>query len=75
VIRRCLLHVLPSGLMRIRHYGVLASRCRAKRVEEIRVDIAALGHRRKHSVGRRVAAGVLCALPHGASAASPSPPQ
>jgi Putative transposase/Transposase zinc-binding domain len=27
-IRRYLLHVLPRGLMRIRHYGVLGNRCR-----------------------------------------------
>ena len=27
-IRRFLLHVLPSGFMRIRHYGFLANRCR-----------------------------------------------
>ncbi len=26
-IRRHLLHVLPKGLMRIRHYGLLANRC------------------------------------------------
>jgi len=29
LIQRFLLHVLPSGLMRIRHYGVLANRCKA----------------------------------------------
>jgi hypothetical protein len=28
-IQRFLLHVLPSGFMRIRHYGVLANRCKA----------------------------------------------
>lgn len=27
-IRRFLLHVLPKGLMRIRHYGWMANRCR-----------------------------------------------
>jgi Putative transposase len=27
-IRRFLLHVLPRGLMRIRHYGILGNRCR-----------------------------------------------
>jgi len=41
LIRRSLLHVLPPGFMRIRHYGFLANRCRAKRVEQIREDIAA----------------------------------
>ena len=36
LIRRFLLHVLPKGLMRIRHYGFLANRCRAERVRQIR---------------------------------------
>ncbi len=35
-IRRYLLHVLPKGLMRIRHYGFLANRCREKLLREIR---------------------------------------
>jgi hypothetical protein len=28
LIRRFLLHVLPKGLMPVRHYGLLANRCR-----------------------------------------------
>ncbi|WP_275099488.1 IS91 family transposase [Sedimenticola hydrogenitrophicus] len=39
-IRRFLLHVLPQGLMRIRHFGYLANCCRAKRLAQIRVAIA-----------------------------------
>jgi hypothetical protein len=35
-IRRYLLHVLPKGLMRIRHYGLLANRCRRKKLKLIR---------------------------------------
>ena len=35
-IRRYLLHVLPKGLMRVRHYGFLSNRCRARRLEQIR---------------------------------------
>ena len=35
-IRRFLLHVLPNGLMRIRHYGFLANRCRAAKLKRIR---------------------------------------
>jgi hypothetical protein len=31
-MRRFLLHVLPSGFMRIRHYGVLGNRCRTPKV-------------------------------------------
>jgi hypothetical protein len=35
LLRRFLLHVLPKGLMRIRHYGLLANCCRAKRLAQI----------------------------------------
>jgi len=31
--RRFLLHVLPRGFVRIRHYGLLANRCRSERLE------------------------------------------
>ena len=36
LIRRFLLHVLPKGLMRIRHYGFLANCCREKQLSIIR---------------------------------------
>ena len=32
-IRRFLTHVLPKELIRIRHYGLLANRCRRKSLE------------------------------------------
>lgn len=35
-LRRFLLHVLPSGFMRIRHYGYLANRVRAEKLKTIR---------------------------------------
>ncbi|MCU7917268.1 MAG: transposase [Candidatus Thiodiazotropha sp. (ex Epidulcina cf. delphinae)] len=35
-IRRFLQHILSKGLMRIRHYGFLANRCRAKKLSLIR---------------------------------------
>jgi len=35
-VRRYLLHVLPKGLMRIRHFGFLANRCREKKRAQIR---------------------------------------
>jgi hypothetical protein len=35
-IRRFLLHVLPKGLVRIRHYGWMANRCRRQRAAECR---------------------------------------
>jgi Putative transposase len=31
-IRRLLLHILPTGLMRIRHYGILANRHRHEKL-------------------------------------------
>ena len=35
-IRRFLLHVLPTGLMRIRHYGVVGNRCRTPKLAACR---------------------------------------
>jgi len=35
-IRRFLLHVLPKGIKRIRHYGVLASACKTTRLAQAR---------------------------------------
>lgn len=40
LIRRFLLHVLPKGFMRVRHFGFLANRCRAERLDAIRQAIA-----------------------------------
>ena len=39
-IRRFMLHVLPKGLMRIRHYGILSNRCRKTSVNLIRQILA-----------------------------------
>jgi len=39
-LRRFLLHVLPKGLMRIRHYGYLANRVRVKQLQNIRQKLA-----------------------------------
>jgi len=39
-LRRFLLHVLPPGFMRVRHYGLLANRDRAARVARCRVLLA-----------------------------------
>ena len=38
-LRRFLLHVLPKGLMRIRHYGWLANRCRRACLARIRASL------------------------------------
>lgn len=39
LLRRFLTHVLPKGLMRIRHYGFLANRCCRVRLKQIRADL------------------------------------
>ena len=39
-IRRFLLHVLPSGFHRIRHYGLFASAVRAQNIERARQWLA-----------------------------------
>ncbi len=41
LLRRFLLHVLPKGFMRIRHFGFLANRCRRHRLAQIRTAIKA----------------------------------
>ena len=41
LLRRFLLHVLPKGFMRVRHFGFLANRCRARRLAEIRTALEA----------------------------------
>jgi hypothetical protein len=40
LLRRYLLHVLPKGLMRIRHYGFLANRCRQEKLKQIGAALA-----------------------------------
>ena len=39
-VRRFLLHVLPAGIKRIRHYGLLASACKAVRLTQARQALA-----------------------------------
>ncbi len=38
-VRRVLLHVLPTGIKRIRHYGVLAAACKGKKLDAARCDL------------------------------------
>ena len=40
-IRRFLLHVLPNGFHRIRHYGLFAGTVRARNIERLRQALAA----------------------------------
>jgi len=42
-VRRLLLHILPKGFTRIRHYGFLAGRCRTEKVAQIRAVLAQEG--------------------------------
>ena len=39
-VRRFMLHVLPTGIKRIRHYGLLASACKAVRLAQARQALA-----------------------------------
>jgi hypothetical protein len=55
-LRRFLLHAVPRGFMRIRHYGLLANRVRAKNLVLCRRLIDAAGPRR--SAAAAVAVGV-----------------
>ena len=50
-IRRFLMHVLPKGLMRIRHYGILANRCRKASLKIIRKILAAPAPRKAEASG------------------------
>ena len=43
-IRRFLIHVLPQGSHRIRHYGLLANGSRVKNIARIRKLLADTGH-------------------------------
>ena len=35
-VRRFLMHVLPTGFVRVRHYGLLANRCRREKLARCR---------------------------------------
>ena len=62
LIRRFLLHVLPKGLMRIRHFGFLANRCRTARVHHIRELLAhepAAEHRAEQAADPNASSGDL----------------
>ena len=60
-IRRFLLHVLPKGFHRIRHYGLLASAGRKANVARARELLAVPARNRGR--GRRSAAGSASAMP------------
>lgn len=55
LLRRFLLHVLPKGLMRIRHYGFMANRCCARRLAQIRADLQRLAAHKAVRVASKLA--------------------
>lgn len=59
-VQRFLLHVLPKGLMRIRHYGFLANRCRHDKLARIRRALAALPPETTSETADTVALGYPC---------------
>ena len=67
-IRRFLLHVLPTGFHRIRHYGLFASAVRAHNIAHAREFLAAPIPRRQTSASLYlVTAKTLNELPHPVS--------
>ena len=48
-IRRFLMHVLPSGFMRIRHYGILANRSREEKLNLCRINLGQSKPEKKES--------------------------
>jgi len=72
-IRRFLLHVLPPGFVKIRHFGFLANGCRAKALKLCRTLLRAsprpdrLGIRQRNAIERKCPCcgiGTLCFLGH-----------
>jgi len=60
LLRRFLLHVLPKGFMRIRHFGLLANRCRRQCLAMIRTAVAASAPETETAAGQAEDVSVLC---------------
>jgi hypothetical protein len=72
-IRRFLLHVLPPGFVKIRHFGFLANGCRgaglrlAWRLLQALPAVTLLSARQRHAIERKCPScgvGTLCFLGH-----------
>jgi hypothetical protein len=50
-IRRFLLHVLPEGFVRIRHFGFIANRCKKENIQHIR-ELTGLSKNKKEKIKR-----------------------
>jgi hypothetical protein len=70
-IRRFLLHALPPGFVKIRHFGFLANGCRAEalnlcsRLLRVSIQPDLLGTRQRHAIERKCPCcgiGTLCLL-------------
>ncbi len=48
-VRRYLMHILPRGFMRIRHYGFLANCCREKKLKQIRYVLSVAKEKQPNS--------------------------
>lgn len=64
-VRRFLMHILPKGLMRIRHYGFLANRSRETKLETIRQALVSpttgpVGHDPRHSTAEAISRCPRC---------------
>ncbi|WP_063464932.1 transposase [Ectothiorhodospira sp. BSL-9] len=59
-VRRFLQHILPKGLMRVRHYGFLANRCRRQKLEQIRVALRQEGAQKPAASPSTAAAHYPC---------------
>jgi hypothetical protein len=61
-LRRFLLHLLPRGFMRIRHFGILANRCRTPLIARCR-QLLAEAPRPQSSVAASAAQSAVWACP------------
>jgi len=62
-IRRFLMHVLPKGLHRIRHYGLLANGHRANNIAKVRALLSVAPSTKEPEDSKTAPADHACALP------------
>ena len=62
-MRRFLMHVLPKGLHRIRHYGFLANGTRADNIAKVRELLSVAPRMKDSEISQTAAADQACALP------------
>ena len=69
-IRRFLMHVLPKGLHRIRHYGLLANGHRANNIAKVRALLSVAPSTKEPEDSKTAPADHACALPRPVPAAA-----